>query len=248
MRHVLPIAVVTFAMATAAGTLSRPALAASSDQTNQPVLLAQNSGGPNMFSLLQDIQRLQEQVRDLRGQIDTLKYQLRQNEQGQRDLYENLDKRLSALENGSAGGTGQSSTGSDDYGSAGGGEDGEIQAQYTDAFNKLKNGQYDGAITGFKNFLQQHPESAYSDNAWYWLGEANYVQRNYDESLKAFQTVVNRFKASNKVAGSLYKIGVIQAEQGETDNARATLERVVSQYPDDSAADMARKRLQSMGG
>ncbi|GAB3684013.1 tol-pal system protein YbgF [Salinisphaera aquimarina] len=216
------------------------------------MLLAQsnNNGGPNTFALLQSIQRLQEQVRDLRGQIDTLKYQQRQNEQGQRDLYENLDKRLSALENGGAGmGSGGADTSGGDYGAgADGGGDPEVQSQYMAAFDQLKNGQYDGAISGFKGFLDQHPESAYSDNAWYWLGEANYVKRNYDASLEAFQTVVNRFKASNKVAGALYKIGVIQSEQGQTDNARATLQRVVSQYPDDSAADMARKRLQSMGG
>lgn len=254
MRHVLPIAVVTFAMATAAGGFPRPALAATADYAGngQPILLAQNSnGGPNMFSLLQDNQRLQEQVRDLRGQIDTLKYQLRQNEQGQRDLYENLDKRLSALENGGgAGGSdgmGTGSDGGDNYGASSASGDPEVQSQYMDAFNQLKNGQYDGAIKDFNTFLDQHPDSAYSDNAWYWLGEANYVQRHYDESTQAFQTVVNRFKSSDKVAGSLYKIGVIQSEQGNTDNARSTFNRIVSQYPNDSAADMARKRLQSLG-
>lgn len=248
MRHVLPIAVVTFALAASAGTFPRSAFAATASAagTGQQIMLAQNSGA-NMFSLLQDNQRLQEQVRDLRGQIDTLRYQLRQNEQGQRDLYENLDKRLSTLENGGSGGVaGNAGDGSYDSDSASG--DPAVQAQYMAAFDKLKNGQYDGAISGFNAFLEQHPESAYSDNAWYWLGEANYVQRNYDASTKAFQTVVNRFQASDRVAGSLYKIGIIQAEQGETDNARSTLERVISQYPDDSAAEMARKRLQSLGG
>ena len=248
MRHVLPIAVVTFAIAASAGGLPRPAVAATAGAggTDEHIMLAQNSG-PSMFSLLQDNQRLREQVRDLRGQIDTLQYKLRQNEQGQRDLYENLDKRLSALENG-GGGAGDSAGGDTQYTGDSAAGDPAVQSQYMAAFDKLKNGQYDAAINGFDTFVQQNPESAYSDNAWYWLGEANYVQRNYDASSKAFQTVVNRFKASDKVAGSLYKIGIIQAEQGQTDNARSTLERVISEYPDQSAAEMARKRLQSLGG
>jgi tol-pal system protein YbgF len=253
MRHALPIAIVTFAMATAAGTSSRPASAAEAGAaTEQPIMLAQsNSGGPNLFSLFQDIQRLQSEVRDLQGQVDTLQYQLRQNEQGQRDLYENLDKRLSALENGgaAAGGDMQSGTGSSGQGDyASPSQDPEVEKAYSAAFDKLKNGDYDAAIGAFKGFLQQNPESSFSDNAWYWLGEANYVKRNYDASLEAFQTVVNRFRASDKVPGSLYKIGVIQDERGETDNAYGTLKRVVDQYPNSNVADMARKRLQDLDG
>ena len=62
MRHALSIAVVTGIVAVSAGLNARPAVAAPSDM-DQPVRVAQNSsGGPNVFSLLQDIQRLQEQV------------------------------------------------------------------------------------------------------------------------------------------------------------------------------------------
>ncbi|ERJ18491.1 TPR domain lipoprotein [Salinisphaera shabanensis E1L3A] len=251
MRHALPIALVTFAVAASAGMTSRPALAASADAAqDQPIMLAQasNNGGPNLFSLFQDVQRLQSEVRDLQGQVDTLKYQLRQNEQGQRDLYENLDKRMSALENGGAGaGSGDAAGDAQaDYGTVS--QDPEVEKSYTAAFDKLKSGDYDAAIGAFKGFIQQNPESSYSDNAWYWLGEANYVKRNYDASLEAFQTVVNRFRASDKVPGSLYKIGVIQDERGETDNAYGTLKRVVDQYPDSNVAEMARKRLQGLDG
>ena len=281
MRHALSIAVVTGVVAVSAGLSARPAVAAPSD-TGQPMRVAQNSGGgPNVFSLLQDIQRLQEQVRDLRGQVDTLQYKLRQSEQGQRDLYQNLDKRLSALEDGDAGrgndasgefqpigesdagarsdsgggygssGGGYGSAGQDDTGrseaSGSGSDSAGAEQAYTAAFDELKNGKYDAAISGFEGFLDAHPESRYSDNAWYWLGEANYVQRNYDAALEAFRTVVNRFKESDKVSGSLDKIGVIQDEQGEADNARGTLQRVIDEYPDDNAAELARKRLDAIG-
>jgi len=247
MRHMTSIAVVTLAVAVSAGVLPRSAQAAeASEPAAQPFRVAQNNQGPSLFSLLQDVRRLQEEVRSLRGQVDTLQYKLRQNEQGQRDLYENLDKRLSALENGgdAAGNTGEPEDGDYD----GGQVDSELQAAYTASFDKLKKGDYDGAISGFQGFIDQHPESRFSDNAWYWLGEANYVKGNADSALKAFQTVVNRFSASNKVPDSLYKIGMIQSEEGQSDNARGTLSRILDEYPDTKAAELAKERLQSLGG
>lgn len=248
MRYMTPIAGVALVVAVSAGTSFRPAAAADApNAAAEPIQLAQNNQGPSLFSLLQDIRRLQEQVRNLHGQIDTLKYQLRQNEQGQRDLYENLDKRLSALENsgGSEGDTSNPGDGDDQNGS---GADSEQRDAYMESFDKLKNGNYDGAISGFKGFLDKYPETRFSDNAWYWLGEAHYVKQNADSALKAFQTVVNRFAASNKVPDALYKIGLIQSEQGQADNARGTLNRVLDKYPDTKAAGLARKQLESMGG
>lgn len=237
----------------AAGLAGTPALA-DSGSSGQPMRLAQNNGGQNLFNLYQQIQQLQAQVRQLNGEVDTLKYKLKQNEQGQRDLYKNLDKRLSKLENGggsSSDGTSDQSgggqAGSDDYGSGASNVDSATQSAYMDGFSKLKNGQYDAAIASLKKFVSQHPDSSLTDNAWYWLGEANYVQQNLGDAENAFDAVVNKFKNSPKVPASLYKIGLIQAAQNQTDNAKATLSRVIDQYPDSDSAGLAKQKLQSLG-
>lgn len=241
----------------AAGAIARPALAAVGQGEGQPMQLAQNNG-PNLFNLYQQIQQLQQQVRDLNGQVDTLQYKLKQNEQGQRDLYKNLDKRLSKLENGGGanGANGDGAGGNAGNGGAGGNDDGSnapdvdqaTQSAYMDAFNKLKNGQYDAAISAFKQFVSQHPNTSLTDNAYYWLGEAYYVQQQLDDAENAFQTVVNKFHNSAKVPAALYKIGLIEAAQNHGDNAKSTLQRVVDQYPDSNSASLAKQKLQSLGG
>ncbi|KEZ77231.1 tol-pal system protein YbgF [Salinisphaera hydrothermalis] len=237
----------------AAGLAASPARAdVGGSGGHQPLLLAQNDNGSNLFSLYQQIQQLQQQVRDLNGKVDTLQYKLKQNEKGQRDLYQNLDKRLSKLENGGAGngaaggGNGAAATGNDD-GSNASDVDSATQAAYLDGFNKLKNGQYDAAIAAFKQFVSQHPDTSLTDNAWYWLGEAYYVQQNLDASEQAFETVVNKFGNSSKVPASLYKIGLIEAAQNHTDNAKSTLQRVIDQYPNSDSAGLAKQKLQSLG-
>ncbi len=249
MRHVIATTVTTIALAVSVGACARPNPVIESDRANrnaEPMTVAQNGAErPNLFVLLQDIRRLQEQMRSLRGQVDTLQYQIRQNEQGQRDLYQNLDKRITALEDGGAPGRGANRSGA---GSAMAETNPAAEAAYLSAFNALKQGDYDGAVAGFQRFVQQYPETSYSDNAWYWLGEARYVQRDYAGALTALQTVANRFATSDKMPAALYKIGVVQDEQGETDNARATLNRVIDLHPDTDAARLARERLQAMGG
>lgn len=248
MRHVVPIAVMTVALVASVGALPRPAHAAESDRAARnagPLTLAQNTAGSNLFVLLQDIQRLQDQVRDLRGQIDALQYQIRQNEQGQRELYQNLDQRITALERGgAAAGSAPSAT----RGTVAAQANPAVESAYLAAFDELKKGRYDAAINALQAFLQQYPETAYSDNAWYWLGEARYVQRDLSGALTALQTVVNRYAASPKVGSALYRIAVIQEEQGQTTNARATLERILAEYPNSDSAGLARQRLQAMGG
>jgi tol-pal system protein YbgF len=246
---------------------------AATEPDSAPLKLAQNdeaSGSRSLFTLYQKMQRLQKQVRELNGEIDTLKHRIKQNQKVQSDTYEDLDNRLSKLEkdgkrdgssadgnednraqeNKSRKSAGQKN---DDYGSKdfqsseGGADESEVKSAYMDGFNKLKNSHYDAAISSFKKFVSDYPDSDLADNAWYWLGEAYYVQGKPDASEKAFQTVVNRFSSSEKLPGSLYKIGLIEAAGGHTDNAKATLQRVIDQYPDSKVADLAKKKLQSMG-
>lgn len=247
MRHAL---ITTTLALTAAlgpvGLLAQPAVAADGGAQSS-YRIAQNSsnGGPNLFNLFQQVQKLQQQVRDLQGQVDTLKYQLKQNEQGQRDLYQNLDKRLSKLEGGGGDGGGQSGNDEDDSRAK---ASSEVKAAYMDGFNKLKKGQYDASIASFKSFIDQNPETSLTDNAWYWLGEAYYVQQDLSHSQKAFEKVVNRFADSSKVPASLYKIGLIQAGHDDKDNAKATFGRIIKQYPQSDSASMAKKKLNSLGG
>lgn len=203
-----------------------------------------------MFSLLQDVQRLQEQVRHLRGEIQSLEHMAKQREQRSRDLYQDLDRRLAALEQ-AVGLGGGASIGTD--GGAGPGplapvDEAAAEKDYLAAFDQLKQGNYGQARTAFEAFVQQYPASEYADNAWYWLGEARYVDRRYEEALAAFRSVIERYPDSGKVAPSQYKIGVVLDEQGKTDEAIAQLRQVIQSHPNDHAAELARQRLQAIGG
>ncbi len=123
----------------------------------------------------------------------------------------------------------------------------KAEAIYQKAFKLLKESQYDQALKAFKGFLKDYPDSSFSDNAQYWLGEANYVKQNYEIAINEYQALLNTYPDSQKVSHALLKIGYSYAELGNAADARKTLKEVKSQYPGTTAARLADERLRKIG-
>lgn len=234
--------------------LERKVAALAGDTATAGAAAEEGAGTGNAFSLYQDIQALQEDVRKLRGRIEELQYRARQREQRQRDLYRDLDRRLLALEKKAGiagaspeegGGTPEKAGDADEPADKAADPEAVEQA-YLAAFDKLKQGERKEAVDDFEAFVEAHPDSEYTDNAWYWLGQAHYVERGYDKAEKAFRRVLDEFSDSAKAPAALYKIGVIRDERGEYDGARKALNDVIEKYPEDDAAELARKRLEAL--
>jgi tol-pal system protein YbgF len=120
------------------------------------------------------------------------------------------------------------------------------KAAYDQAFQALKELRYADAAEEFQSFLDRYPNSEYSDNAQYWLGESYYVTRNFDIALTAFQTLLDRFPDSPKAPDALLKVGYTHYELEQWDSARAALTQVQEKYPDSTLSRLAENRLRSM--
>lgn len=122
----------------------------------------------------------------------------------------------------------------------------EEKAAYTRAYDLLARGENDPAVAAFDSFLGTYPDGPFSDNAWYWQGEARYAQRDFDSALYSFGIVVESFPGSPKVPDARLKIGYALYEQQRYGEAKEVLNDVAADYPGRSAAVLARKRLQQM--
>jgi tol-pal system protein YbgF len=222
--------------------------------------------GANQVELSQRLDEVQASLRELRGRIDELEHSNEELRKQQRDLYADLDKRISA-----AGGAGAAGPAGSAAGSAGASSPGAAaaaptpaptgadnggggapaattpssveQAVYSQAFDALKAGSYSVAITGFKDFLGTYPTSPLAENAQYWLGETYYVNRDYEAAAGAFRTVMRKWPDSRKAPDALLKLGYTQSEQKQYAAARATLQEVTRKYPGTDAAKLAADRL-----
>jgi tol-pal system protein YbgF len=187
----------------------------------------------------------QKDLRDLRGRLDELEHNNEKLTRQERDLYGDLDKRIAAMGGPASGNAAASAAaGAAVAGAAAAsGPSSTEQAVYNQAFDALKAGSYTIAITGFRDFLKNYPDSSLSENAQYWLGEAYYVNHDYESASGAFRTVLKKWPDSRKAPDALLKLGFTQYEQKQYGPARATLEEVTKKYPGTDSAKLASDRL-----
>jgi len=220
------------------------------------------SNNQGLLLLSARIDTLEQQLRELRGQVEELQNSNEQLRKQQRDLYADLDRRITALQGtaaaspgsyagpgaaGSTAGAGVGGVGTSGPGSAGTGagpgDAGGDQAAYSRAFDALKGKDYDSAIGRFKDFLRQYPQSTLAGNAQYWLGEAYYVTRDLDDAAASFRAVGEQYPKSSKVPDALVALGMTQIDQQHLSDGRLTLSQVVQRYPGTDAAKLATSRL-----
>ena len=208
----------------------------------------------NQAELAQHQGDVQDAVRELRGRVDELENSSQTMRKQQRDLYNDLDKRLNAMQGGAGSGGGATPPPSADNGNGGNGSGGTApqgassveQAVYNQAFDALKASSYSTAITGFKDFLATYGSSPLAENAQYWLGEAYYVTRDYNSAAGAFHAVLDKYPDSRKAPDALLKLGYTQFELKKFADARKTLTQVTQKYPTSDAAKLATDRLAHM--
>lgn len=233
------------------GLLAMSAVGAAS--TSERLELLERRVG-RITELTLQLDELRRENRQLRGEIESLDYEIEQLKRKQRDIYLDIDQRLG----GSTGQTVQQPVGGNTVtetvpttpAPVSSGNRARIKAEYQAAYDLLSPQQrrYDDAAKAFARFLKKYPNDALAPNAQYWLGEANYVSQHNAEAQKAFELVVSRYPDSTKAPGALFKIGRLQQAAGKTTAARASYNKVLNDYPDSPAAGLARQRLKQLGG
>lgn len=226
--------------------------------------LEQGKGGQAAAILSADVEQLKVDIRDLRGLIEQLSHELKKQQEGQRQLYADIDKRLQALEGRAAAQVvssvpdpnssatvpeniaGQAATSAESAGNVGPAQAVGEQAEYLAAFELLQQGKTLEAIPAFQSFLAKYPKGSYSANAVYWLGESHYVNKNYPQALTEFQKLQAQFPDSAKVSGALLKVGYIHYETKNYPQAHAVLEKVKTSYPNTNVGTLAAERLARM--
>ena len=199
-----------------------------------------------LTEMLRNVEALQSEVRQLRGQVEELDNELRNLRARQRDQFRHLDERMAMVEGGARVDRTPQPEPLPDIGEAP--PPADEQRAYEAAFELLMSGDYDAAIPRLERFMEQYPDGSYSANALYWLGEAKYANRDYEGALVDFEAVRSRFGDSDKAGDALLKVGYSHFELGNSDQARAALEEVVARYPGTTLSRLAQDRLRRLDG
>jgi len=198
------------------------------------------------FELVNQIQAVREENAKLRGQVETLNYELESAKKRQQDFYIDLDGRLRKFEPQSASTPDNrpdedTKPPSDTPKKAA--DPAAESRDYEQALNFFKANKIKEAAGAFEAFGKAHSDSSLAPNAQYWLGNAYYSLRECKKSIDAHKLVVSKWPQHPKAPDSLINIATCQQELGDSKAAKATLETVLVKYPTSPAAATAKQRL-----
>jgi len=199
-----------------------------------------------VVDMFRDVEQIKADIAKLRGQYEVLAYELEQAQKRQRDLYLDLDGRLRQI----AGGPGAAHTDTSPAASAAAptpsarpGDAASEQRAYDSALEQFKSGSYPAAIASFQSFVKSYPKSPLAASGLYWVGNAQYAQRDFRAAIATQRQLLATYPDSQKIPDALLNVASCQVELGDAPGARKTLEEIVAKYPTSEAAGKAKQRL-----
>lgn len=204
------------------------------EQTNARLdkLEASQQGQLDLFN---QIEALRAEVAKMRGQIESLSFELESAQKRQKDFYVDLDNRLRRLESQPAEEAKPAEAAAPDPAS-------ETRA-YESALNLFKSGKYKDSAAAFESFIKSYPNGGFLPSAHYWAANSHYQLRNFNRASELYRKVAANWGNDAKAPDALLGLSTCQQETGDAKAAQKTLESLVAKYPSSPAADIAKQRL-----
>jgi tol-pal system protein YbgF len=201
------------------------------------------------------LSELQREVRSLTGQVEDNTFKLKQIQDRQRELYRDIENRLSGLSTqATTRGNVDTKTevnrkppvktnrGNNDNQAN---DDGNVSREFNAAFALVRSKNYKAAIPAFDNFLQKYPNSSYSDNARFWMGQIYLVQNKLSDAEMQFAALINDFPESSKASAAKLKLADIYLKQDKWSDAKVRYTEVLNNSKG-AEQQLARKGLEKI--
>ena len=204
------------------------------------------SGSAQSKAQSDEIFKLRSALLDLQSQIDQLKAdqarlqgtneqlvrELSEQQQRQKDVQLGLDDRLRKFEPVKVTLDGAEIT-----------VEPSEKRDYDAVMAVFRKGDFAAAQSGFATFIQRNPNTAYLPSALFWLGNAQYANKEYSGAVANFKRMLNVAPKHARASEAMLAIANCQVELKDTKAARRTMEELVKSHPDSEAAQAAKERL-----
>lgn len=123
---------------------------------------------------------------------------------------------------------------------------GNPEQLFAAAYSDYSRGNYDLALSEFRQYVETYPSSELADNAQYWIGEILYAQKKYDAAITELDRVAAISPKGDKVTVALYKKALVLIEMGKKEDGLAQLVAIIKNYPKSVEAGLATQQLQRL--
>jgi tol-pal system protein YbgF len=206
-------------------------LARVNDQLTQQMAQLKRS----LLDLNDRIDAMSAESAKLRGQNEQLTREVAELQRQQKDVAQGVEDRIRKLEPQKAMLEGQEIL-----------VDPEEKRVYDEAMAVLRRAEFAGAAQALVAFQKRYPASPYRESVLFWLGNAQYGQREYKEAIATFRALVTAAPQHPRAPEAVLAIANCQLELKDPKAARRTLTDLMAAYPKSEAAVAGRERLASI--
>ena len=122
------------------------------------------------------------------------------------------------------------------------------QKLYDTARGDYQGGKYDLAVQEFADYLKYYGNTDLAPNAQFYIAMIHYGQKNYDDAVKEFDMVLEKYPDNNKTAEALLYKGraLVKMPGHKTDGASEFME-VIKRFPKTDEAVQACTERKALG-
>jgi tol-pal system protein YbgF len=203
----------------------------------------------SLFELQNQIDRQKGEISQLRGDNEVLARNLADMQIRLKDMQQISEQKLQAVEQRSQA-VEQKLTKLDPVNVALDGRDfladPAEKRDFDTAFALFRSGDFVKSQKALFDFIQRYPSSGYSPSALYWLGNAQYSNRDYKEAIINFRTMISKNPDHIRAPEALLSVANCQLEMKDAKSAKKTLEDLLKAYPKSEAAFAGIERLRTL--
>ena len=185
-----------------------------------------------MLELQNQIETLRAELAKLRGQDEQLQRELLDVQRRQKEMTQGMDERLRQFEPIKVVVDGVEFV-----------AEPVERRDFEAALATFRRGAFPAAQTAFFDFLKRFPQGGYAPTALFWLGSAQYANRDYRDAVANFRALLAKAPDHFRAPEALLSIANCQLELKEIKAARKTLEDLLKSHPKSEAALAAKERL-----
>jgi tol-pal system protein YbgF len=117
---------------------------------------------------------------------------------------------------------------------------------YETAYIDFTKGDFESAITGFRDFVGRFPMTDFSDDAQFMIGQSYYVLEDYPRAIIEFRRVLDAYPAGDKAPEAIHRLGHSYLKIDDIETARQYFRILVNRYPGTMEATRAQEILEAM--
>ncbi len=223
--------------------------------------------GQGLLDMQNQIEGLKQEVAKLKGELELASHNVNLTQQRQKDLYGDADARLRKLEQGQPA---TNASANPNPVAAAEAAPATVAAPVSPvaaapvastpepaknsqeyqllelAHGLTKEAKYKDAFNAYDKFLRDYPNSAYTADAMYGLGYAQFALKNYKSAMATQQKLLDAHPDSPRAADALFNMANSQFQLGMVPAAKKTLRDLLAKYPNSEVIPAAQKRLKAL--